>query len=142
MRRVTWLGFGAIAVCLLAIFALHTTSEVLVTTAPVTTGSIVRHILATGTLQAVTTVVVGSQVSGIIESLDADYNSIVRSGQVIARLEPSTYESALRSANASLAQSQSDLARLEVAVEDATAKLTRATALAEKQLIAQSDLDD
>ena len=54
-----------------------------------TRGDIVNVVSATGTLQAVTTVQVGSQVSGSVEALYADFNSIVRKGQLLAKLDPS-----------------------------------------------------
>ncbi len=59
-----------------------------VTSAVVTRGPIVSTIASTGTVEPVKTVQVGSQVSGTVESLFADFNSIVRKGQVLARLEP------------------------------------------------------
>src|SRR5206468_3189385 len=61
--------------------------EIQVNTAPITRGDIIDSVGATGTLQAVTTVQVGSQVSGNIQWLGADFNSIVKKGQVIARLD-------------------------------------------------------
>ena len=61
------------------------------TSAVVTSGPVVNRVEATGTLQAVTTVAVGSQVSGTINSLHADFNSPVRKGDVLARLEPSLF---------------------------------------------------
>src|SRR5205085_1947798 len=64
----------------------HPAEPVRVTTAEVTRGAIVRRVVAVGTLQAVTTVDVGTQVSGAIESLSADFNSIVRKDEVIAKL--------------------------------------------------------
>jgi HlyD family secretion protein len=132
----------------LAGWALQTTAEVHVTTSPVTVGPITRRVAATGTLQAVTTVEVGAQVSGIVQSLAADYNSFVRAGEVIARLDPSSYDAQLREARAALAEAQAVLGQAEAAVlgfqtarEDAQAKLARAEALAGEQLIPQSDLD-
>jgi HlyD family secretion protein len=65
------------------------------TTAAVTRGDVVNVVSATGTLQAVTTVQVGSQISGAVESLHADFNSMVRKGQLLARLDASTYASAV-----------------------------------------------
>ena len=62
-------------------------SEPQVSEAPVTRGDIIDSVGATGALQAVTTVQVGTQVSGTISDLYADFNSIVRKGQVIARLD-------------------------------------------------------
>ena len=59
-----------------------------VSTAPVTDGPMTRRIVATGSLQAVRTVEVGSQESGIIQSLLVDYNSFVHAGDIVARLDP------------------------------------------------------
>lgn len=142
MRRLIWLGPAACALVILAAWAFHTITDVRVTTAAVTTGSITREVLATGTLQAVTNVEIGTQVSGVVQSLEVDYNSIVHAGQIIARLDPSTYEAQLTSANAALEQSRADVVRLQAAVADASTRLTRAETLATQQLIPQSDLDD
>src|SRR5436190_12703079 len=74
--------------------------EVQVQTTPLTHGDIVDTVGATGTLQAVTTVQVGSQVSGNIAWLGADFNTIVHKGQVIARLDPSLFEAQLQQTKA------------------------------------------
>jgi len=123
-------------------------TDVQVNTAPVTRGDIVDTVGATGTLQAVTTVQVGSQVSGNISWLGADFNSIVKKGQVIARLDPSLFQAQLQQARANLGQTQasfskaqSDLSRAEVMLTDAQQKYTRAKELAARQLLPQSDLD-
>src|SRR5579871_624688 len=69
-------------------------------TAQVKRQTIAKTITATGTLQAVTTVQVGTEVSGAISELDADYNSQVKKGQVIARIDPSQFQAQLNQANA------------------------------------------
>ena len=79
-------------------------TEMSVNTSPVTRGDVVDTVGATGTLQAVTTVQVGSQVSGNISSLGADFNSIVKKGQVIARLDPSLFEAQVQQARANLSR--------------------------------------
>jgi HlyD family secretion protein len=123
-------------------------AEPQVNTAPITRGDVVDTVGATGTLQAVTTVQVGSQVSGNISWLGADFNSIVKKGQVIARLDPSLFQAQLQQARANLGQSQaslakakSDLERMKVMLVDAQQKYTRAKELAARQLLPQSDLD-
>src|SRR5215813_4330745 len=123
-------------------------TEVSVNTTPITRGDIVDTVGATGTLQAVTTVQVGSQVSGNISWLGADFNSIVKKGQVIARLDPSLFQAQLEQSKANLAQAranlakaQSDLERMRVQLTDAQQKYTRAQELAAKSLLPQSDLD-
>src|SRR2546423_3672267 len=115
---------------------------------PITRGDIVDTVGATGTLEAVTTVQVGSQVSGNISWLGADFNSIVKKGQVIARLDPSLFNAQVEQSKANLAQSranlakaQSDLERMKVQLTDAQQKYTRAQELAAKSLLPQSDLD-
>jgi HlyD family secretion protein len=110
------------------------------TTAAVTRGSIVTAVSATGTVQPVTTVQVGSQVSGIIESLNADFNSIVRKGQVLARLDQSNFVSSLEQARASLVNAQAETDRLRVAKASADAALARAEELSTRQLIPAQDL--
>src|SRR5580765_6099547 len=122
--------------------------EIQVNTSPITRGDIVDTVGASGTLQAVTTVQVGSQVSGNISFLGADFNSIVKKGQVIARLDPSLFDAQLQQARANLQQTranltkaQSDLERSKVMLTDAQQKYTRAKELAAKSLLPQSDLD-
>src|SRR3954462_3261169 len=117
--------------------------EVRVNTSPITRGDIVDTVGASGTLQAVTTVQVGSQVSGNISWLGADFNSIVKKGQVIARLDPSLFDAQLQQARANLNQAranitkaQSDLDRAKVQLQDAQQKYTRARELSAKNLLA------
>ncbi len=69
-----------------------------VATAVVTRGDIADRVGATGTLQAVTTVQVGTQVSGTIQQLNADFNSLVKKGQVLARLDPSLFQTQIEQA--------------------------------------------
>ena len=83
----------------------------------------------------------GSQVSGTISSLHADFNSRVRKGQVLARLEPSLFQTQVEQAEATVQRLQADVERAVVEVEDAAAKLRRAEQLSTQQLIAASDLD-
>jgi HlyD family secretion protein len=122
--------------------------EIQVNTSPITRGDITDTVGATGTLQAVTTVQVGSQVSGNISWLGADFNSIVKKGQVIARLDPSLFQAQLQQTTANLTQAranltkaQSDLERTKVQLIDAQQKYTRAKELSARQLLPQSDLD-
>jgi HlyD family secretion protein len=113
-----------------------------VTAVPVTRGDIVTTVSATGTLEAVTAVQVGTQVSGVVEMLSADFNSIVRKGQVLARLEQSTFRSAIEQAQANVTKAAAELERARVTAQDAETKQKRAEQLAERELIARNDLDD
>ena len=131
-----------------ALYARRDRTEIQVNTAPITRGDIIDTVGATGTLQAMTTVQVGSQVSGNIEWLGADFNSIVRKGQVIARLDPSLFDAQLNQvkanllqARANLTKARSELDRARVQLTDAQQKYTRAKELASQQLLPASELD-
>jgi len=110
-------------------------------TASVTRGDIVENVEATGTLEAVTTVQVGTQVSGTIKTLLADYNSRVRKGEVVAELEPSLFQTQVDQARATVTRLEADVDRARVDVDDAQVKLRRANELWDKQLIARTDLE-
>ena len=131
MTRANWLGmvFGGTVLAGMTAWGFHATPEVQVERALVTAGAITRRVVATGTVQAVTTVEVGSQVSGIVRSLDVDFNSMVRAGQVVARLNPELYVAQLQQARAARDQAEANSLGFKVAVEDAQTKLARAEAL-------------
>jgi HlyD family secretion protein len=112
-----------------------------IATARITRGDVADTVGATGTLQAVTTVQVGTQVSGTILQLNADFNSLVRKGQVLARLDPSLFQTQIEQARANLIRAEADLERLRVAADDTRTKLRRARELSEKKLIAQVEVE-
>jgi HlyD family secretion protein len=109
--------------------------------AEVTRGNVISTVEATGTLEAVTTVQVGSQVSGTISALHADFNSKVKKGQVIAELDSSLFQTQVEQARATVARLQADFDRAKVQAADANLKLTRAHELFDKQLIPKTDLE-
>ncbi len=110
-------------------------------TDPVTRGNIQQAITATGTVNAVTTVLVGTQVSGTIKTLFADFNSHVKKGQVIAQIDPSTFESQVQQAQANLLLAQANLEKATTAVVDTKRTFERNRELFAKNLIPRSDLD-
>jgi HlyD family secretion protein len=112
-----------------------------VMTAEVTRGDVVDTVGATGALEAVTTVQVGTQVSGSVQALFADFNSIVRKGQVIARLDPSLIQTQIEQQQANVARAQAEIERLRVSLEDARVKLTRAQDLSARSLIPKAELE-
>lgn len=109
--------------------------------APVRSGSLVVRVSATGTLQPVDTVEVGTQVSGTIASLGADFNQAVKRGQTIATLDPAVLTSQVTQAEATVIRLRAELARATVQAEDAQLKLSRAEQLAARQLIAAQEVD-
>lgn len=104
-------------------------------TAEVQRGDVTQTVTGSGTLSAITTVSVGSQVSGNISKLYVDYNDAVKKGQLIAEIEPSTYE-------ARLVQAEADLLSAQTALELKRLNAQRATELRAQSLIAQADYDD
>jgi HlyD family secretion protein len=112
-----------------------------VTTVAVTRADLVQAISATGALEAVTTVNVGSQVSGIVQTLYADFNDVVRRGQILARLEPSLFQTQVEQAEANLARAEADVARLKVGRDAAKITLDRTARLAERRLVSEADLE-
>ena len=109
--------------------------------AEVTRGSVVSTVEATGRLEAVTTVQVGSQVSGSIKTLYADFNSTVRQGQIIAELDPSLFETQVEQAEATVARLEAEVERSRIQAADAQLKLRRARELFERQLVPENDLE-
>jgi HlyD family secretion protein len=119
----------------------HGAKDPIPITVAVTRGDVIAKVDATGTLAAVTTVQVGSQVSGTIKALHADYNSEVKKGQVVAELDPSLFQTQVEQARATLVKSQSDVDRAKVDVDDSTAKANRAQELFDQKLISRNDLE-
>lgn len=104
-------------------------------TAAVAPANIMNSITATGTIEPVTSVTVGTQVSGIVSKLFVDYNSVVKKGQVIAELDKTNLMSQLNTAKTQLATAQSQL-------NYQTANYNRYKTLFEKGLVAADDFDN
>jgi len=104
------------------------------TTVTVGRGELVQVATATGGLQAVTSVDVSSQISGLITEVDVDYNTPVKTGQVLARIDPATYKSRLQQAEAQLTNTQANQTLVRLNTE-------RSRELRAKNLVAQQDLD-
>jgi HlyD family secretion protein len=144
LRRKTLVVAGAalLVAVAAAVFLLRPgDGDVRYATASVDRGDLADVVGATGTLQAVTTVQVGSQVSGTIQQLLADFNSRVQKGNVIARLDPSLFQARLGQAQANLVSARANVDRSRATLEDAAQKLARAEALSRENLLPASDLE-
>src|SRR5687768_18445109 len=129
--------------------------EVRYRTARVERGPIAAVVVASGTLNAVTTVQVGSQISGQVKEIYADFNTAVKKDQVIARIDPSTFElrvnqaradldaaqGAVAVARSGLAAQQAELGRVKVTLAEAQRDLARKKSLVEKNYISGAELD-
>ena len=102
-RSATLVSLALAAVLVFTAFRLGRSDGVQYFTAPVEQGEILTVVNATGTIDAVTTVEVGSQVSGMIEALHADFNSEVKKGQIVAQIDPAPFRARVVQAQADLA---------------------------------------
>ncbi|NWG00144.1 MAG: efflux RND transporter periplasmic adaptor subunit [Thermoanaerobaculaceae bacterium] len=132
-KWIVILGMLATAAAALAFFASSRSTEaVAYRFVTVERGNLDAMVSATGTLSAVTTVQVGTQVSGLIDQLLVDFNDRVEKGQVIARLDTTLLESSLKDAEAQLERSQAELRQAE-------RELVRITSLHEQGIAALAD---
>ncbi len=167
--RVIWVGAAAAVVLTAGWALLSGRSDLQYRTATVRKGTIEYAVSATGNPNAVVTVQVGSQVSGNIQSLYADFNTRVKKGQLIARIDPQIFQAKVdqgqanvnagkaavvnaqamiqkdlaqvASANATLADAKANVLKADVAVKDAKVKLDRRVALQKEGILSPEDLD-
>jgi HlyD family secretion protein len=119
----------------------HAKPPVELETAKIERGRIVSRVTATGTLSALVTVQVGSQVSGRIQKLLVDFNSPVKAGQLIAKIDPQLFQAAVDQTRANKVAAEASLAKAQAQARDAQRQFDRAKGLLERKLIAQADYD-
>jgi len=110
-------------------------------TEKITRGDIQATVTATGTVNAVTTVLVGTQVSGRIKQIYVDFNSLVKKGHLIAQIDPETFEAQLEQAKANLLSAKANVKKAEASLLDAKRTMDRRRKLLEEEVVSQSDLD-
>ena len=110
-------------------------------TEPLALGRIASHVTAGGTVSALVTVLVGSQVSGRIQTLTADFNSPVRKGQVLATMDPLLFEALATQAAANLSAAEANLAKAQAPAVEARRQALRLQELFDQQVVTQMDLD-
>lgn len=145
MKRLLWIA----GVCVLVAAAVGYYVKVDVSAAPtqltfdsVSRGDVVATVEATGTLQPVDTVEVGTQVSGTLASIGTDFNEMVKRGQVLATLDPALFQTQIDQAQATVIRLRAEVDKAQVQVEDAQLKLKRAEQLAADQLLPRQDVDN
>jgi HlyD family secretion protein len=150
MLKRHWLiaSLVVVAIAVFAAFQFKGNEKPQYFTSKVDRGDIGEVVEATGTINAVTTVQVGSQVSGTISRLNADFNSRVKKGQVVAQIDPSLFEGALLQAKADLANAKANLVASQANLEkaQATAVQTKAdyertSGLTKEGVMSQQQLD-
>jgi HlyD family secretion protein len=111
-------------------------------TAKIERGTVTQTVSATGTINPVLTVQVGSQVSGSIKALYADFNSVVKAGQVVAQIDPAPFRTVVTQMEASLQNALGNLARARADLALQKLNFDRAQTLFQQQLNAQQDVDN
>ena len=137
MNRKVWIGIGTLGAVLvggIAVVAFKPKSEIKWRQAKIERGNLVQRINATGTINALVSVPVGTQVSGVVTGLYADYNSLVKKGQIIARIDPTVWETQLKDAQASMQRAQASY-------DNAKGEFQRTKRLATQQLVSDQDLE-
>lgn len=104
-------------------------------------GDVRVAISATGTLSAISTVTVGSQISGQVTEVRVDFNSPVKKGEVLATIDPSTYQAQLEQGNAQIASARASLAQAQATLKNAQLDYSRKADLGRQKLVAQGDVD-
>jgi len=110
-------------------------------TEKVSKGDITATVTATGTVNPVTTVLVGTQVSGTVKNIYADFNSSVKKGQLIAQIDPASFEAQVEQTRANLMSARANLNKVEVSLLDAKRIMERNRKLFSENFISKNDLD-
>jgi HlyD family secretion protein len=141
--RLTWL----IALVLISAFVLYRCTaggkdDPEYQTTVVERGNVVSRVSTSGSLQAVVTVDVGSQVSGRVQDLYADFNSIVKKGERIAKIDPALFQAAVVQAQANVMAARANVTRLNVTADDAERQAKRAEEVFAQRLISETERDN
>ena len=131
-RRILFVVAILVAATLLAAFARGRKKDPVYFTAAIEKGDIRSEVTATGTINAVTTVQVGSQISGTILRLFADFNSRVRRGQVVAQIDPATYRARVEQAQADMETAQANVKSIAASIETSRADVASSKANVDK----------
>ena len=143
--KVGWFVFGAVLLLggggFMYVRASHKPTEAKFTTQKIEKGRLVARVTATGTLSALVTVQVGAQVSGRIKEISVDFNSPVKKGQVIARIDPQLFIANVEQAKANYVAAQGQLIKGQAQEKDAERIFHREQELRAQKLVAQADTD-
>ena len=143
IRWAVWLviiGTG-LAGAAVAARSMRSVSPVQYQTEPIQRGPLTVSVTATGEVKSLTEVKVGTEISGIVEAVNVNFNSRVRRGQVLAKVNTDKMEAQARQMNASLESARADVTNAEAAVEETRRNFDRAQALFERGVVSRTDHD-
>jgi HlyD family secretion protein len=144
-RRKLLVGVLALALLLVTAATWWLTrgsSDIQYTTAPVTRGEVIRTVTATGTVNPVLTIIVGSYVSGVIQEIHCDYNTQVKEGQICAKIDPRPYQTMVDQNKANLAQAKAQLEKDKAILVYAQLKYDRSARLVQSNTVSKDVLDN
>ncbi|GJQ49939.1 putative RND multidrug efflux membrane fusion protein MexC [Candidatus Kuenenia stuttgartiensis] len=143
MKKYIYIGIPCVLVIIVTvIYLLKKEETVRFETAKIVKGDIQKYVVATGTINPVRTVIIGSQVSGLISKLYADFNSEVKTGQIVAQIDPTPFEHQVRKAEAALATALAKLKRSNAVLRNSKRKYHRAKKLFSTQVISIDEFDE
>ncbi|MBM4054143.1 MAG: efflux RND transporter periplasmic adaptor subunit [Planctomycetes bacterium] len=143
MKKYILIGIPCIIVIIITLIYLFNRKEtVRFETAKIDKGDIQKYVVATGVINPVRTVIIGSQVSGLISQLFADFNSEVKKGQVVAQIDPVPFEHQVNKAEASLATALATLKKSNTTLRNNKRKYYRAKKLYAKKVISIDEFDE
>jgi len=145
--RKSWLIAGLSSLAMLAAVGVAwwlATAEAPVsyTAAPVTRGAVTRAVTATGTVNPVLTIIVGTYVSGVIQSLECDYNTIVKKGQVCAKIDPRPYQTVVDQNKANLTAAKAQVEKSKVSLTYAQLTYDRMARLGQTNAVSKDAVDN
>lgn len=144
LTRRVWITLGLIALAIAALLAWQMRPKAEkdpYRLGEVTRGDITRSVSASGTLQALVTVDVGSQISGLVTRVLVDFNDVVRRGQTLAILDPQTFQSRVAQSQADIAAGEAGVRQAEATLANAQADYERKKALVDQGIYAPTTLD-
>ena len=142
MRKYIIIGIPClIAIIVASIYSLGNKGAIQYKTAKIDKGAISKYVTATGTINPVRTVLIGSQVTGLISQLYVDFNSVVKVGQVVAQIDPVPFEHQVKKAEAALATAVASFEKAKVNSKNNRNNYLRSKKLFAKKVISINDLD-
>ncbi|MGQ3683932.1 MAG: efflux RND transporter periplasmic adaptor subunit [Candidatus Loosdrechtia sp.] len=141
MRKYIFIGIVCLAAALTYFYFLSSKDSVQYRTEKIKRSTIDKYVMATGTVNPVRTVIIGSQVSGLISQLYVDFNSVVRKGLVVAQIDPVPFEHEVKRAEAALATAIANLEKAKANHRNNERNYIRSKELYANKIISVNDLD-
>ena len=141
-KKYLYTSIGAISLLLVFIISFAGSKQVKYKTSPVERCTITEVVEASGTINPVNTVSVGSTVSGLIKEIYVDYNDVVKKGQILAQIDPANFEATVQQNQAQINNARANLAKLQAIANYDQKQYERYRNLYAKNFVAKSELDE